>query len=322
MRSFKQYSALAEEAVKSLPLPENEFPTLYSPVRYALEAGGKRLRPVLLMMGAEAFGLDAREVMMPAAGIETFHNFTLLHDDVMDHSDMRRGRPAVHRKWNESCAILSGDAMLTLATDWISRVDAAALPRVLSVFNRTAHDVYEGQALDMDFEQRDDVTIDDYLRMIGGKTSALLAGAVGIGALAAGASEKDFRALYDFAYSLGIAFQIKDDWLDVYGDSTVFGKPIGGDILNRKKTYLLIKALSSGRKTADAIAQAYSTLGGEDLIRRVRGIYDEAGIPAVCEETIGEYHARAIESLSGCSISTEASEAFADLACRLASREK
>lgn len=322
MKSFEEYSRMAENAISAINLPLDEFPSLYSPVTYSLEAGGKRLRPVLLMMGAEACGLDASEVLDAAVGIETFHNFTLLHDDVMDRSPLRRGRPSVHAKWDENTAILSGDAMLTLATEWISCVADNTLRKVLAAFNRTALDVYEGQAKDMEFETRDDVTLPEYMEMIADKTSALLGGAVKIGALAAGASDATSDALYDYALNIGLAFQIKDDWLDVFGDSATFGKPIGGDILNRKKTFLLISAYSAGEDIARSLDEAFDTLEGEALIGKVRNIYVSAGIPKLCDDAVEAYRRKAVESLDKADICEDAKTAFAQLAERLSSRVK
>jgi len=322
MRIFDQYVALAERQMALLHLPTDCFPTLYEPALYALGAGGKRLRPALLLMGAEACGAKAESLLMPAVGIETFHNFTLLHDDVMDKSDLRRGKPTVHIRWDENTAILSGDAMLTLATDWISKVDDSCLRRVLDTFNRTALDVYEGQAKDMEFETRDDVSLDEYIAMITEKTSALLGGAVKIGAQAAGADDVTADALYDYGVNIGLAFQIKDDWLDVFGDSSSFGKPIGGDILNRKKTYLLVSAYASGVKVAAGLDEAFASLSGKELVDSVREIYVEAGIPEICEHAIGLYHAQALQSLDKAEIAADAKEEFRILASRLASRNK
>nr|MDE6126736.1 polyprenyl synthetase family protein [Muribaculaceae bacterium] len=236
----------ADMVEQKLPtLTEARTPaTLFAPIAYTLSGGGKRLRPVLLLAAAKAFGLEPAEALDQALGIEVFHNFTLLHDDVMDNADVRRGRPAVHRRWNASAAILSGDAMLTMATQLMTKAPAAMLPEVMELFNTTAMEVYAGQQLDMDFEERQDVTVDEYIEMIRLKTSVLLACACRMGALLAGASEESQTAMYRYGELLGLAFQLQDDLLDTYGDPALFGKEIGGDIINEKKTWLWINAMA------------------------------------------------------------------------------
>ena len=219
---------LFERHIAQMPTPE-EPQRLYAPIKYGLEVGGKRIRPTLLMLAYNLYAEDIDRALMPAMAVEIFHNFTLLHDDVMDKADVRRGRPTVHIKWNESTAILSGDAMLTLATQYMSRCDAAKTWEVMTLFNRTAMEVYEGQQYDMDFENRDDVSVEEYLKMIRLKTSVLLGCACELGAIMAGALDSERKAFYDFGIKLGMAFQLQDDYLDTYGDPTVFGKKIGGE---------------------------------------------------------------------------------------------
>jgi geranylgeranyl diphosphate synthase type II len=209
MRSLNEYSGIIGAYLNDLSLDEERVPQLYEPIKYALQAGGKRLRPSLTLMGCEAVGGDIQTALSAACGMEVFHNFTLLHDDVMDKSDMRRSRPTVHKKWNENVAILSGDAMLTLATQLVSAVNKEVLSEVLSVFNKAAMDVYEGQAMDMDFEQRSKVSLEEYIEMIRLKTGVLLGASVKVGALIGGASMATADALYTYGEKLGLAFQIE-----------------------------------------------------------------------------------------------------------------
>lgn len=228
---------MAGNAVDTIACPAGRKPEgLYKPIVYGLEQGGKRLRPVILLAACDAVGGDSAKALPQAAAIEMYHNFTLLHDDVMDKADLRRGKPTVCNKWDDNTAILSGDTMLTLATQLVvDGVEPQKAMRLLKEFNETAIGVYEGQQYDMEFEARTDVTIDEYMEMIRLKTSVLLAGAARIGAVMGDADERNANALYDFAVNLGLAFQLQDDWLDVYGDPDVFGKAIGGDIMNNKK---------------------------------------------------------------------------------------
>ena len=230
------------KAINEISYP-NKPEGLYAPIKYTLDGGGKRIRPVLTLAVCDALGVDIAQAINQALGIEIYHNFTLLHDDVMDKADMRRGRPTVHIKWNEETAILSGDAMLTMASQYACINAGDKIAQVMELFNRTAMEVYEGQQYDMDFESRNDVTVEEYLNMIRLKTSVLLGCACEMGALMAGASDEVKDAFYKYGVKLGLAFQLQDDYLDTYGDPAVFGKKIGGDILNDKKTWLLISAM-------------------------------------------------------------------------------
>ena len=274
---------------------------LYDPIAYTLEAGGKRIRPTLVLMACRLFGGDVEKALMPATATEVFHNFTLLHDDVMDNADTRRKRMTVHKKWDVNTAILSGDAMMIKAYQFLENVPADKLPAALSLFSRTAIEVCEGQQYDVDFERRDDVTIEEYYRMIRLKTAVLLAGSLKLGAILADASADDADALYDFGIAIGIAFQLRDDYLDVYGDERTFGKKIGGDILCGKRTFLLINALKNGSVSQrQTICQLLKNGGipAEEKIAAVTAIYDSLDMPKVCADAMEEYYSRAMQALS------------------------
>ena len=287
-----------------------------------MQAGGKRLRPTLVLMTAEAFGQDPRKAVRPALGIEMFHNFTLLHDDVMDKSDTRRGRPTVHAKWDANTAVLSGDTMLTLATKMISEVDDAILRPVLDTFNDQALRVYEGQRLDMDFEQKEVVGLEEYIDMIKAKTGALLGGAAKIGALIGGASKEDADRMYDFGVMLGVAFQIEDDYLDTFGNADTFGKPIGGDINNNKKTFLMVKALSLGGANAEALKVAMKMPEGPTKVKTVTRIYEAMGMPAISKSEAAAYASKALAAIKKTSLSDEAREAYRKLIEKLVGRSR
>lgn len=322
MKTISEYSADVESALLSLQFPGDKLAPLYQPIEYALSAGGKRIRPVLVLMGADAFGNCAPEAMRAAVGIETFHNFTLLHDDVMDNSDLRRGRPTVHKKYDENTAILSGDTMLTLATRYVAEVDGAILRQVLDTFNDMAIDVYEGQRLDMDFETAEEISLSDYIEMITRKTGSLLGAAVKIGAIIGGASDEDANLMYEFGVMTGLAFQIQDDWLDTFGDSTTFGKPIGGDILNGKKTYLYVAALEEGGNNAEALKAAFNMPAGDMRIKAVTRLYEKIGINEKCRKAVGHYSSKAMKALNATSLGDEQKEAFRKLAEKLVGRKK
>lgn len=322
MKSFTEYSALIEQSLREKNYPAGEIESLYGPIEYALSAGGKRLRPALALMTADAFGKNSEEALRPAIGLEMFHNFTLLHDDVMDNSDTRRGRPAVHSKWDVNTAILSGDTMLTEATMMISEVSDEKLRKVLDAFNAMAIRVYEGQRLDMDFEQRDDVTGEEYIRMIQDKTGALLGASAMIGAMIGGASDEDAARMYEYGMMLGIAFQIQDDWLDVFGDSNTFGKPIGGDICNNKKSFLMLTGLAAGGTDSDALREAIKLPGGETKIKVVTRLYEKMGISETCKKEIAHYCSKALTALKKVKISEEDKEPFRKLLEKLTGRKK
>lgn len=317
MLSTKQLSQDIEQQIASLPLPERA-PGLYEPVRYALAAGGKRLRPLLCLEACLACGGDPAEAMPAALALEMFHNFTLVHDDIMDGSDTRRGRPSVAARYGSNQAILSGDAMLTLAACIIAGVPAPVAAAVAGEFNEMALRVYEGQQLDTEFETRKDVTVDEYFEMISLKTGALLASACRIGAMIAGAPEATCRALYDYGMELGLAFQLRDDWLDTFGDPLEFGKEIGGDIVNGKKTWLLITALEeSDGEVADILRE---DLEPEERIRQIVRVYRRLEIDTRCSALVKEYSRKAIDALRGVDMDGKLRDFFISLAKESAER--
>lgn len=322
MKSFTEYSALAEQALRNKIYPGGEILSLYDPIDYALSAGGKRLRPALALMSADAFGRNAEEAMNAAIGLEIFHNFTLLHDDVMDNSETRRGRPSVHSKWDVNTAILSGDTMLTQATMMISEVSDDKLRQVLDAFNAMAIRVYEGQSLDMDFESREEVTQEEYICMIMDKTGALLGASAMIGAIIGGASDEDVARMYEYGMMLGVAFQIQDDWLDVFGDTNTFGKPIGGDINNNKKSFLMLTGLAMDGSDGVALREAIKLPAGETKVKAVTRLYEKMGISEICKKEIAHYCSKALAALKKVNISEDDKEPFRKLLEKLTGRKK
>lgn len=299
--------------IANLPL-DIEPQGLYAPIRYVLSMGGKRLRPVLMMLAYEMWKDNGEDVLPQAVALEMYHNFTLLHDDVMDNADMRRGKPTVHKKWDVNTAILSGDNMLCIAVR-----EMGTNPEVLKTFIDTMIEINHGQQYDVDFEKRDDVKEEEYLEMIRLKTSVLLACAVKIGALMAGAPKEDVENLYDFGVSLGLAFQLQDDYLDVYGDPKTFGKNIGGDILCNKKTYMLINALRLS-DNHDWLYAEYAT--PQDKIAAVTQIYNTLGIDKMAKAKMDEYYTRALAALDAVKVADERKESLRKYAAALMARQK
>mgnify|MGYP000733095403 FL=1 len=298
---------------------------LYDPIEYVLGLGGKRLRPVLMLLAYNLYKEDVTRIFSQAAGIETYHNFTLLHDDLMDKADMRRNKPTVHKKWDENTAILSGDAMLILAYQFMmKKCPLECVERVMEVFGRTALEVCEGQQWDMEFEHRLDVTVDEYIGMIRLKTSVLLAAALKIGAVLGGASEKDAQLLYDFGIKMGLAFQLQDDFLDVYGDPAVFGKKIGGDILCNKKTFMLITALSlaEGEDKETLLNWLRATdYVAEEKIQSVTALYNKVGVPELCQARIDAYYKEGLELLDKVNVESSLKEELKKFVCHLMDRK-
>ena len=319
MKTFQEYLDTINQAIASIPYPESPQ-QLYAPISYHMSLGGKRIRPVLVLMACEAMGGETAQALDAALGIEMFHNFTLLHDDVMDNADVRRGKTTVHRRWNDNTAILSGDTMLTIATQYIA--SAANWP-VMNLFNKTAIEIYEGQQWDMDFEGLIDVSVDEYINMIRLKTSVLLGCALKTGALIAGAEEEQADLLYQAGVNMGLAFQLRDDVLDVWGDPVTFGKEIGGDIMNNKKTYLLINAMQLAKgDDADELRHwlndPYATR--DDKVKGVTALYERLGTRELAEEAIAHYNDLAIAAFNQVNMSDDDKQAFIALSNRLAGR--
>ena len=275
--------------------------SLYEPIKYVLSIGGKRVRPVLTMLSYNLYKDDPLSIMPQAIGLETYHNFTLLHDDLMDHADMRRGHETVHKKWDANRAILSGDTMLLQAFERVEDCNPAKLPAVFKVFIQTTLEIGEGQQLDVEFETRNDVTEDEYIEMIRLKTSVLLACACKVGAIMADAPAEDIDNMYKFGEKLGLAFQLQDDLLDVYGDPAVFGKNIGGDITSNKKTYMLINAVNRANPAQREQLMKWieaKEFDRNEKVKAVTELYNEIGIRELCEQKIEEYYQKSLVYLA------------------------
>ena len=299
--------------------------SLFEPIKYILEDGGKRLRPVLTLMAYNLYRDDIGKALKSAIGIEIFHNYTLLHDDVMDDAELRRGRLTVHKKWNSNVAILSGDAAAITAYKYIENCEDKYLRQVIDGFNQVAMDVCKGQQYDMEFESRNDVTEEEYIHMIYLKTSVLIAGSLRHGALIAGAPAHEYNALYDFGGYLGLVFQLQDDFLDVYGDVAEFGKKIGGDILENKKTYLLIKALEQAGE--EEKARLWEWLNNKNAdpgekIKAVTEIYNRLQVPELTRCTIDLYLEKSREALRKVEVPEERKDGFYEMIDYICERKK
>ncbi|KIA96255.1 isoprenyl synthetase [Pedobacter kyungheensis] len=296
MHTTEQLQQILDTAIQNLKFPDHPK-QLYDPISYIINLGGKRVRPLLVLMATELFGADANESVHAAMAIEIFHNFTLVHDDIMDNAPLRRGQATVHEKWSTNVAILSGDVMMVEANKNLAKVNPVFLKDVLDTFNATAQGVCEGQQLDMEFEGRDDVSIEEYINMIRLKTAVLLGGALKLGAIIAGASAKDADLIEQFGENIGIAFQLQDDILDVYADPEKFGKQVGGDIIANKKTFLLLKALA---KTDSLELQGWianSNPNIQEKVQAVTAIYNELQIREEAEKEMMKYAAVAFQNL-------------------------
>lgn len=321
MLALRDYTVLIEKELERIDFPSSPS-NLYDPLRYFLKIGGKRMRPILTLLGAEAFGIDKNKALNAALAIEVFHNFSLIHDDIMDDAPLRRGQETVHEKWNNNIAILSGDVLLVKAYQLIAKNDHQSLPEILDIFNRTAVEVCEGQQMDMDFESRDNVSIDEYIEMIRLKTSVLLGCALETGAIVAGASKSDAKLIYEFGQQIGIAFQIQDDILDLYADPEKFGKQVGGDVICNKKTLLLLKAFEIANETQTA--QLNALLAEQDLVlkvKAVRTLFDELGIREICKGIMNDHYNKAKLAMNQLSISEESKKPLLELAAYLMERE-
>lgn len=325
MRTLAQLLPLLQQYVLDNPFPQSPA-GLYEPCDYILALGGKRLRPAALLMGYGLFGEQVEKALPAAWALELFHNFTLLHDDIMDAAPLRRGQPTVHTKWNTTTGILSGDVLLIWAYRHLLQAGAGAETKVrlLETFNRVATEVCEGQQMDMDFETRTTVSIPEYIRMIELKTAVLLGGAMEMGALCAGAGEEDAARLYRFGCQAGIAFQIQDDLLDTYGDPDKFGKQVGGDILQNKKTYLVLKTLETAPEADCQALQHWLQTGSEDpdaKIEAVRAIFDRNNIPALVKTEKEHFQAAAFAELDAVAVPEARKTALREMVSDLFVRE-
>lgn len=290
MKTADELLQLINRYLDSLPY-DRKPASLYAPIKYVLSMGGKRIRPTLMLLAYNLFKDDPEKILSSACALETYHNYTLLHDDLMDNADMRRGQPTVHKKWNANLAVLSGDSMLVLAYQRMTECDSH-LAEVLRLFTETALEIGEGQQMDMEFETRNDVREEEYIEMIRLKTSVLLACAMKIGALLADAPADDADNLYRFGEKIGLAFQLQDDYLDVYGDPAVFGKAIGGDIVSNKKTYMLINAFNRADNAQRAELERWiraTDFDRREKVKAVTGLYDEMGIDRLAQQKIAGY---------------------------------
>lgn len=306
-------------------LPYERTPkSLYEPIRYVLSMGGKRIRPVLMLLGYNLYKEDTDKILMNAIALETYHNYTLLHDDLMDQADLRRGHETVHKKWNANTAILSGDSMLVLAYERMAQCDSRHLSDVLRLFTTTALEIGEGQQYDMEFETREDVREEEYIEMIRLKTSVLLACALKIGAILADASAEDADNLYKFGEQIGLAFQLQDDYLDVYGDSKVFGKKIGGDITSNKKTFMLINAFSHANEAQRQELEKWvnaKSFDREEKIAAVTRLYNEIGIDKMAQAKIAYYFEQSKKYLDAVLVPAERKEELQKYAQRMMKRK-
>ena len=321
MQTLSSYSVYFENEIGKYQFPSTPE-NLYQPLEYFLQLGGKRIRPLLTLMASEMFGLPKENAIQASLAVELFHNFSLIHDDIMDKAPLRRGKQTVHLKWNDDIAILSGDVLLIKAYQALAKQEARHIPALLDLFNQTAVEVCEGQQLDMDFESRDEVSIEEYIEMIRLKTSVLLGCALAFGAIVSDASEKDRKLIYEFGQNLGIAFQIQDDILDLYGDPEKFGKQIGGDIIANKKTLLLLKAFELAQHNPEI--NVGEMLLKEDhalKIESAKSMFDSLGVLAFARAQMTFYQDKALSALKEISVSSERKKSLVDLSEYLFQRE-
>jgi geranylgeranyl diphosphate synthase type II len=323
MYNIDELQKLINEYISKINF-DKEPNLLYQPITYTIGTGGKRIRPALVLLACNVFSDNIEPAIKPAIGLEIFHNFTLLHDDVMDNADVRRNKSTVHKKWDNNVAILSGDAMFIKAYEYFLNNDYDNFKEVLRVFNSTAIEVCEGQQYDMDFEKRIDVTEKEYLEMIRLKTSVLIAASLKIGALIGGADTKNANFLYEFGINIGLGFQLQDDMLDTFGDEKVFGKKIGGDIIANKKTYLLIKSLEIADK--DTTKELKSLLeyhsDNEKKIAAIKFIFEKLDIQKITQDKIKDFYTKATNALSEADISINAKNELIKFAKKLINRIK
>lgn len=323
MKTADEILSMVNEFLANLPYERNPK-SLYEPIRYVLSMGGKRIRPTLMLLGYNLFKDNPEKILMNAVALETYHNYTLLHDDLMDNADLRRGHETVHKKWNANTAILSGDSMLVLAYERMAQCDEKHLAKVLKLFTTTALEIGEGQQFDMEFENRNDVKEEEYIEMIRLKTSVLLACALKMGAILADASDEDAENLYKFGEQIGLAFQLQDDYLDVYGDTKVFGKEIGGDITSNKKTYMLINAFNHANGAQRAELQKWvdaEEFDRKEKVAAVTRLYNEIGIDKMAQDKIAYYFEQSKKYLDAVNVSAERKEELAKYAQKMMKRQ-
>jgi geranylgeranyl diphosphate synthase type II len=322
MIRFQDALEIINRKIESIEYPQNQA-GLYEPVAYLLALKGKKIRPALTLLACNLYQDDIDDAIYPALAWETFHNFTLMHDDVMDKADLRRGQPTVHKKWSENTAILSGDAMLILSYVFMAKSSHRDLEKLLALFSKTAAEICGGQQYDMEFESKMNISEPEYIEMIRLKTAVMIGACLKSGAIVGGAGEADQQHLYDFGINLGIAFQIKDDLLDVYGDPLVFGKKTGGDILCNKKTFLLVNALNKAEKTEKKELLSWFERKDEpdNKIEFFRNLYDELNISQQARDTITGYYKKALDAFQLVSISDEKKDILKTLAIDLMERE-
>ena len=323
MKTADEILSMVNEFLANLPY-ERKPKSLYEPIRYVLSMGGKRIRPTLMLLGYNLFKDNPEKILMNAVALETYHNYTLLHDDLMDNADLRRGHETVHKKWDANTAILSGDSMLVLAYERMAQCDEKHLAKVLKLFTTTALEIGEGQQFDMEFENRNDVREEEYIEMIRLKTSVLLACALKMGAILADASDEDAENLYKFGEQIGLAFQLQDDYLDVYGDTKVFGKEIGGDITSNKKTYMLINAFNLANDTQRAELQKWVDAKDFDRAEKVTAVtrlYNEIGIDKLAQDKIAYYFEQSKKYLDAVNVPAERKEELAKYAQKMMTRQ-
>ncbi len=324
MKSFAEISQYINDSVQKIDWVKDPK-GLYEPISYTMLQSGKRVRPALLLMSYELFKKNIEQALNPALAIEVFHNFTLLHDDIMDNAEIRRGEPTVHLKWDTNTAILSGDVMQIIAYKLLAGTPQEYLKNILTTFNQTAAEICEGQQFDMEFESREEVSLNEYIDMIRLKTGVLLGASMKIGAIIADASESDQNYLYDFGVNIGLAFQLKDDLLDVYGDSSQFGKKIGGDIICNKKTYLLIHAKNQAKGKIKADLEYWinaKDINSEQKVKKITEIYNSLGVKKTCEDAMTSYYKKAIASLEQVNVNSSKKQELRKLAEELMFRNE
>lgn len=314
MEKLSSYSLFLEKEISTIEFPKTPS-NLYDPLRYFLSIGGKRMRPILTLMACELFGQKKEAGLNAALAIEIFHNFSLIHDDIMDEAPLRRNLPTVHSKWNQNIAILAGDVLLVKAYEYLANCPTKHVPDLLRLFNKTAREVCEGQQMDMDFESRTDVSIPEYIEMIRLKTSVLLGCALEMGAIIAEADERDRKALYDFGVHIGIAFQIQDDILDLYADPEKFGKQVGGDVISNKKTLLNLKAWElASVEEKNKLQVLHTESDQKKKVQLTTEIYDSIDVKSFCENEMQEHYALAFSSLDKVSTSEDSKTGLRQLA--------